>query len=96
MDEFKIIIKKQLTSMLAHLNKFYYKINLFLKKYQTINKLYEPKLNEKIGVNSLLCSKIKEIKSTNLKLNKKIKTVEQENIALQKKINLMQELIIRK
>lgn len=96
MEKFKVIIKKLLISMLAHLNKFYYKINLFFKKYNTINKLYAPKLNEKIKLNSLLYKKANDIKTENLKLNRKTQKISEENIALQKKIALAQELIMKK
>ena len=96
MDEFRIIIKKPLTFMLAHLSKFYYKINSFLAIHKAINKSYEPKLNEKVRINNLLSRKINDISNTNLKLISKIKKVDQENIALNKKINFMEELIIKK
>jgi len=96
MKEFKITIKKPLLSMLAHLNKFYYKINLDIKKHKIINELYEPKLNEKVRINIALCKNANDIKAANLKLNSKINNIDKENISLQKKINLMQELIVRK
>jgi len=96
MDEINILIKKPLTSILALFTKFYYKINLFFNKYKIINKLYEPKIKEKMKINNQLYLKLTNIKSDNSKNIKQIKKIDKENIDLQRKISLMEELILRK
>jgi len=96
MDKLMYIIKKTFTSMLTQLNKFYYNINLFFKKYKTINKLYEPRLNDKINTNTMLCKKINDIKSSNFKLKNNLEKLSEENRLLEKRISIMQELIFKK
>lgn len=80
----------------SYLMEFYNDIKFLMDKHSTLNKLYNPIISEKAGINKGLQETLKILKNKNIESKNNILKLESKNKLLQSKISIIQDLLTKR
>ncbi|MFD3156034.1 hypothetical protein ACFIJ5_04115 [Haloimpatiens sp. FM7330] len=86
-------IKTIFSNIYSLSHKFYDKSHFLCNKQKTIEKMYEPIINEKVNTNKNLLLSLDKYKLQNKAVESEIKYLKKENAEFKVKITLLQEML---